>query len=54
MHCLFVLSCAQHGRTPLMEAAIDNNASLVKLLIKAGADIDAVDPVSKRCASESV
>ena len=40
--------CAQDSRTPLVEAIIHDKARLVELLVKAGADIDAVDAVSQR------
>ena len=42
--------CAQDFRTPLMEAAIDDNDELVERLVHAGADVNAVDLVSKQCA----
>ena len=46
--------CVQDFRTPLMEAIIHDNDKLVELLINAGADVNAVDLVSKRCAGVPV
>ena len=46
--------CMQDFRTPLMEAAILDNYKLAELLIMAGADVNAVDLVSKRCADVPV
>ena len=44
----------QGFRTPLMEAIIHKNSKLANLLIEAGADIHAVDSVSKRRACAPV
>lgn len=42
--CLYILP--QEGRTPLLCAVYSKNASIVKLLIEKGADINEADEVS--------
>ena len=51
---LSLVVCAQDFRTPLMEAAIAGDRKLVRLFIGAGADVNAVDLVRKRCAGVPV